>query len=71
MHGRVKKFDNALFVFKVTKNLLLVGALANKRCVVVFGSKNCWVITTNEPNKVIVKKVRDEFNGLYKLEVVN
>ncbi len=71
MHGRVKKLDNALFVLKVTKNLLLVGTLANKRCVVVFGSKKCWVITTNEPKKVIVKKVKDEFNGSYKLEVVN
>jgi hypothetical protein len=59
-NGGIKKIDNVLVVPGMTKNLLLVGTCANKRCFVIFGLKKCWVLIIVTPKKRVARGVRDD-----------
>jgi hypothetical protein len=68
-NGGIKKINNILLVFGMTKNLLSIGAFANKGCLVVFGLKKCWVLTIIKPKKMLLEELEIiELNGLYKSE---
>ncbi len=59
-NGGIKKIDNVLLVFGVTKNLLSVGAFANKGHFVVFGLEKCWVLTIVTPKKLVARGIKDD-----------
>ncbi len=70
-NGETKKVSDVLYVLGINKNLLFVGAIISKGCVVIFGSQKCWIITTSFPSKLIIEGERDKSNGLYKLASSN
>ncbi len=69
-NGETKKVNDVLYVLGINKNLLSMGAIINKRCVVIFGSQKCWIVMSL-PSKLIVEGEGDKFNGLYKLALSN
>jgi hypothetical protein len=50
---QTKAMSNVLYVRSVKKNLLLVRALVDMGCIVVFGKAKCWILSTNISNKVL------------------
>jgi hypothetical protein len=66
--GEIKNVTNVLYVLDLTKNLLLVGSIIDKRNIVIFDASKCLILDSNEPKKVIAKAMRDITNGLYKDE---
>jgi hypothetical protein len=56
-NGGIKKIDNVLLIHGVTKNLLSLGAFANKGWFVIFGLKKCWVLTIVTPKKLVARGV--------------
>jgi len=66
--GEIKNVTNVLYVPDLTKNLLLVGSIIDKRNIVIFDASKCLILDSNEPKKVIAKTMRDNTNGLYKDE---
>jgi len=66
--GEMKNVTNVLYVLDLTKNLLLVGSIIDKRNIVIFDASKCLISDSNEPKKVIAKAMRDSTNGLYKDE---
>jgi hypothetical protein len=66
--GKIKNVTNVLYVPDLTKNLLLVGSIIDKRNIVIFDASKCLILDLNEPKKVIPKAMRDNTNGLYKDE---
>jgi hypothetical protein len=61
--------NDVLHVPKVSKNLLLVGAITDKKCCnVVFGKAYCWVKNSNTKQVMVIRK-RNNTCGLYKLEI--
>lgn len=67
-NGEIKRINNVFYVYGVTKNLLFVGSIADKRCVVMFNSNECWIVDSNSTDIVLTRGKRDPINGLYKLE---
>jgi hypothetical protein len=65
----MKQIVDVLHVLGVTKNMLYAGAIIDMGCVVVFSATKCWVMTFQEPRKVVVVGTRDCDSGFYKLEV--
>ncbi len=59
--------NDVIYVLSVTKKLLLVGVITNKRCLVIFGQNCYWIIIAKQPCKVLAKGIKDLTNGLYKL----
>jgi hypothetical protein len=43
--------------------------IANKGNTMVFYSKKCLVINNGDPNIIVAKGVKDQKNGLYRLQV--
>ncbi len=68
-HGGIKILNNVLYVPRVKENLLLVGAIANMGCVMIFGRTNCWIIIVYTPHKIIATSQKDLTNGLYKFTI--
>jgi hypothetical protein len=66
--GEITNVTNVLYVLDLTKNLLLVGSIIDKRNIVIFDVSKCLILDSNEPKKVIAKAMRDSTNGLYKDE---
>jgi hypothetical protein len=69
-NGETKKVNDVFYVPGINKNLLSMGAIINKGCVVIFGSQKCWIVISL-PSKLIIEGERDKFNGLYKLALSN
>lgn len=66
-NGAIKTMNNVIYVLRVSKNLLFVGAITNMGYMVMFGITKCWIISTKSLHKLIVNGRRDPTNGLYKL----
>jgi len=69
-NGETKKVNDILYVLSMNQNLLSMGAIINKRCVVIFGSQKCWIVMSL-PSKLIIERECEKFNGLYKLTSSN
>ncbi len=69
-HSRkIKTIVDVLYVIGFSKNLLLVGMIADKGNTMVFDFGECLIIQNKDPNTIMAKGVKDPKNGLYKLEV--
>lgn len=66
-NGAIKKVNNVLYVPGVKKNWLFVGAIADMRYMVLFGTSKCWILSNKYPHKLIADGWRDPLNGLYML----
>jgi hypothetical protein len=66
---KIKTIVDVLYVLGLSKNLLLVGMIANKGNIMVFDFGKCLIIQNKNPNTIMAKGVKDPNNGLYKLEV--
>lgn len=66
-NGAIKTVNNVLYVAKVSKVLVSIGAIVDMGYVVMFNVTKCWIISTKSPHKLIVNGIRDPTNGLYKL----
>ncbi len=62
--------NNVIYVLTTIENILFIGAIVNKGCIVVFGSKNCWIMSTKKPFEVLGTIIRYELNDLYKFEII-
>lgn len=63
----VQQVQNTLHVLGTKKNLLSVGMLADKGCIVLFTNNGFWILTNTFPARIIAEGVRDKINGLYRL----
>jgi len=66
---KIKTIVDVLYVQGLSKNLLSIGMIIDKRNIMVFDFGKCLIIENNDPNTIVAKGVRDPKNGLYKLEV--
>jgi hypothetical protein len=62
--------NNVIYVLTTIENILSMGGIANKGCIVIFCSKNCWIMSTKKPFEVLGTRIRYELNDLYKFEIV-
>ncbi len=67
--GKIKAISNVLCVPNLSKKLLSIGMIINKGNIMVFDSKKCLVINNGDPNIIVAKGVKDQKNGLYRLQV--
>jgi len=58
-----------LCVPSLLKKLLSIGMIADKGNTMVFDSNKCLVINNGDPNIIVAKGVKDQKNGLYRLQV--
>ncbi len=59
----MKQIVDVFHVLGVTKNMLYVGAIVDMGHVVMFNATKCWVMTFQEPRKVVVVGTRDCDSG--------
>jgi hypothetical protein len=50
-------------------NILLVGIIANKGYIVVFGANKCWVLNAKQSSKVLATRTKNISNGLYHMQL--
>ncbi len=55
-NGEIKHVNNVIYVLTTIKNLLSIGAITNKECIVIFGSKICWIISTKKQFEVLAQE---------------
>jgi hypothetical protein len=67
--GVIKTIENVLFVLRLRKSLLLIGSIANQGYYVVLDDKICFNINKHF-HKVVVVRVQNGKNGLYKLDII-
>lgn len=63
-NGEIKRIINVLHVPGVTKNLLSVGSITDKNCLVIFDHNYCWVVNDKNTDMVLAKGKRDPSNSL-------
>lgn len=68
--GKIKKATNVLYVSSLKKNLLSVGAIADKGVVSVFGKKRCLMICS-QTRQILAGWSRDPRNGVYRLKAIH
>jgi hypothetical protein len=68
--GDVQYITDVQYVLSLYKNLLSIGQLADRNCMVVFTSNRCTVLTKQKPHQVLASGTRDPSNGLYRLDTV-
>jgi len=64
-NGDAKHIDDVLYVPNITNNLLSVGTIVDKGCLVIFHANKCWVLNAKQPSKVLAMGTRNTSNGLY------
>jgi hypothetical protein len=69
-NGKIKHVNNVIYVLIAIENILSIGGIANKGCIMIFGSNNCWIMSTKKPFEVLGTRIRYELNDLYKIEIV-
>jgi hypothetical protein len=68
-NGDVKHIDDNFYVPNITNNLLSMGTIADKGCLVIFGANKCWVLSAKQPSKVLAMGTRNTSNGLYQMQM--
>jgi hypothetical protein len=67
--AKIKAISNVLCVPNLSKKLLSISMIIDKGNTMVFDSKKCLVINNGDPNIIVAKGVKDQKNGLYRLQV--
>jgi hypothetical protein len=66
----MKKIDELLYVFGLTKSLLLVETIVDRGNLIILNSCNCLVIPKKGPKHVIVEGIKNKNNDLTNLMFV-
>jgi hypothetical protein len=64
-NGEIKHVNNVIYVLINIENILSIGGIANKGCIMICSSNNCWIMSTKKPFEVLGTRIRYELNDLY------
>ncbi len=64
---RPHQIEDVLYVLGVIKNIILIRAITNKGCYVMFEPSKCWVTNLTNLRKLVATRVLKGVNKLYKL----
>jgi hypothetical protein len=67
LDGEIKKINNVLYIFGLTRNLLSIRTMIDVRFVAVFDFQRCLLFTKGNSSKIVARGARDQISSLYKL----